>query len=83
MYWWRTKKAQYPDGAVAPKTALPYGSDSWITWNRCHLRHTRCQKLFLFPQAVAQQKKKAELFYKERLGVLAARCASCISMTNF
>ncbi|MDY6047643.1 MAG: hypothetical protein SPI87_11635, partial [Anaerobutyricum sp.] len=63
--------------------ALPYGSDSWITWNRCHLRHTRCQKLFLFPQAVAQQKKKAELFYKERLGVLAARCASCISMTNF
>ena len=40
-------------------------------------------KMFLFPQAVAQQKKKAELFYKERLGVLAARCASCISMTNF
>ena len=36
MYWCRTKKAQYPDGAVAPKTALPYGSDSWITWNRCH-----------------------------------------------
>ena len=28
----------------------------------CHLRHTRCQKLFLFPQAVAQQKKKAEAF---------------------
>ena len=34
-----------------------------------HLRHARCQKLFLFPQAVAQQKKKAELFYKERLWV--------------
>ena len=31
MYWCRTKKAQYP-----AKTALPYGSDSWITWNRCH-----------------------------------------------
>ena len=26
----------FNDGAVAPKTALPYGSDSWITWNRCH-----------------------------------------------
>ena len=25
--------------------------------------------MFLFPQAVAQQKKKAELFYKERLWV--------------
>ena len=37
--------------------------------NPRHLRHTRCQKLFLFPQAVAQQKKKAELFYKERLWV--------------
>ena len=32
-------------------------------------RHARCQKLFLFPQAMAQQKKKAELFYKERLWV--------------
>ena len=37
--------------------------------NPRHLRHTQCQKLFLFPQAVAQQKKKAELFYKERLWV--------------
>ena len=37
--------------------------------NPRHLRHTRCQKLFLFPRAVAQQKKKAELFYKERLWV--------------
>ena len=37
--------------------------------NPRHLRHTRFQKLFLFPQAVAQQKKKAELFYKERLWV--------------
>ena len=37
--------------------------------NPRHLRHTRCQKLFLFPQAVAQKKKKAELFYKERLWV--------------
>ena len=27
------------------------------------------KKLFLFPQAVAHQKKKAELFYKERLWV--------------
>ena len=23
-------------GDVAPKTALPYSSDSWIAWNRCH-----------------------------------------------
>ena len=37
--------------------------------NPRHLRHPRCQKLFLFPRAVAQQKKKAELFYKERLWV--------------
>ena len=33
------------------------------------IRHARCQKLFLFPQSVAKQKKKAELFYKERLWV--------------
>ena len=31
------------------------------------IRHARCQKLFLFPQSVAKQKKKAELFCKERL----------------
>ena len=31
------------------------------------IRHFRCQKLFLFPQSVAKQKKKAELFCKERL----------------
>ena len=31
------------------------------------IRQARCQKLFLFSQAVAHQKKKAELFYKERL----------------
>ena len=38
--------------------------------NPRHLRHTRCQKLFLFPQAVAQQKKKAELFLQRTaLGV--------------
>ena len=24
-------------GAVAPKTALPYGRDSCIAWNRCHI----------------------------------------------
>ena len=35
----------------------------------CHLCHTQCQTLFLFSKAVAQQKKKAELFYKERLWV--------------
>ena len=83
-------------GAVAPKTALPYGRDSCIAWNRCHIfmnkrgtygiiaddlrfdtqlsnvygnaiRHARCQKLFLFSLSVAKQKKKAELFCKERL----------------
>ena len=83
-------------GAVAPKTALPYGRDLCIAWNRCHIftnkrgaydiiaddlrfdtqlsnvygnaiRHARCQKLFLFSLSVAKQKKKAELFYKERL----------------
>ena len=30
-------------------------------------QRARCQKLFLFPQSVAKQKKKAELFCKERL----------------
>ena len=24
-------------GAIAPKTALPYGRDSCIAWNRCHI----------------------------------------------
>ena len=33
------------------------------------IRHARCQKLFLFPLSVAKQKKKAELFCKERLWV--------------
>lgn len=33
------------------------------------IRHARCQKLFLFLPTVVQQKKKAELFYKERLCV--------------
>ena len=78
------------------KTAIPYGRDSCIAWNRCHIftnkrgtygiiaddlrfdtqlsnvygnaiRHARCQKLFLFSLSVAKQKKKAELFCKERL----------------
>ena len=54
-------------GDVAPKTALPYGRDSCICNGIPAIRHARCQKLFLFSQSVAKQKKKAELFCKERL----------------
>ena len=30
-------KSVKKQGAVAPKTALPYGRDSCIAWNRCHI----------------------------------------------
>ena len=47
-------------GAVAPKTALPYGRDSCICNGIAAIRHTRCQKLFLFSLSVAKQADSAE-----------------------
>ena len=44
-------------------------SDSIANTGIPAIRHARCQKLFLFPLSVAKQKKKAELFFKERLWV--------------
>ena len=48
------------------KTALPYGRDSCIAWNRC-------QKLFLFPLSVAKQADSAENAQKKSVAVTVVR----------